>query len=161
MIGDERTVSEPFRELTAIENRLLQLLIVNAYANWSSCLHGCGAPITKSRHEFFKDLRPGHLVMEHTSLHLKDYHRYRIGTLLTDQREPYGTDEWWEQNKEDYDGVRPTERNPEPPGPGISPVVPMFTSPVEAAHRSALSHGLPEIPGYYGIDLRTGEFVSV
>lgn len=51
--------------------------------------------------------------------------------------------------------------NPEPPGPGVSPVVPMFTSPVEAAHRAALAHGLPEIPGYYGIDLRNGEFVSV
>lgn len=51
--------------------------------------------------------------------------------------------------------------NPEPPGPGVSPVVPMFTSPVEAAHKAALAHGLPEIQGYYGIDLRNGEFVSV
>jgi hypothetical protein len=51
--------------------------------------------------------------------------------------------------------------NPAPPGPGISPVIPMSESPVEAAHRAALSHGLPEIPGYYGIDLSNGEFVSV
>lgn len=28
------------------------------------------------------------------------------------------------------------------------------------AHRCALSHGLPEFPGYYGIDLRDGEFVK-
>ena len=28
------------------------------------------------------------------------------------------------------------------------------------AHRLALAHGLPEIQGYYGCDLRTGEFVS-
>ncbi len=34
-------------------------------------------------------------------------------------------------------------------------------SPQETAHRLALSHGLPEIPGYYGCDLRTGEFVKV
>lgn len=101
---------QPFRELTAIENRLLQLLIVNAYANWCSCLHGCGSQITKERHDFFKKIQPGHLVMEHTSLHLKEYHRYRLGILLTDQQEPYGTDEWWEKNKEDYKGIRPTER---------------------------------------------------
>jgi hypothetical protein len=27
-------------------------------------------------------------------------------------------------------------------------------------HEIALKHGLPEIPGYYGCDLSTGEFVS-
>lgn len=26
-------------------------------------------------------------------------------------------------------------------------------------HGMALAHGLPEIPGYYGIDLTTGEFI--
>ncbi len=30
----------------------------------------------------------------------------------------------------------------------------------EAAHALALKHGLPEIPGFYGIDLGTGEFVT-
>jgi len=34
-------------------------------------------------------------------------------------------------------------------------------SALEIAHRSALAHGLPEITGYYGCDLRTGAFVSV
>lgn len=29
----------------------------------------------------------------------------------------------------------------------------------EVAHDCALKHGLPEITGYYGCDLRTGEFV--
>jgi endonuclease V-like protein UPF0215 family len=33
-------------------------------------------------------------------------------------------------------------------------------SAAQVAHRLALRHGLPEIPGYYGCDLRTGEFVS-
>jgi hypothetical protein len=51
--------------------------------------------------------------------------------------------------------------NPAPPGPGVSPVIPLCESPQQAAHRAALAHGLPEIPGYYGIDLRNGEFVSV
>jgi hypothetical protein len=50
--------------------------------------------------------------------------------------------------------------NPAPPGPGVSPVIPMFTSPIEAAHHAALEQGLPEIPGYYGIDLSNGEFVT-
>jgi len=36
---------------------------------------------------------------------------------------------------------------------------PMFDDPLEAAHKAALAQGLPEIPGYYGIDLSNGEFV--
>lgn len=37
---------------------------------------------------------------------------------------------------------------------------PMFESPQQAAHRAALKAGLPEITGYYGIDLKNGEFVQ-
>lgn len=33
-------------------------------------------------------------------------------------------------------------------------------SPQKIAHRLALKHNLPEIPGYYGCDLTTGEFIS-
>ena len=33
-------------------------------------------------------------------------------------------------------------------------------SPQQVAHRLALNHGLPEIEGYYGCDLQTGEFVT-
>ena len=33
-------------------------------------------------------------------------------------------------------------------------------SPVELAHSYALAAGLPEFEGYYGCDLRTGEFVA-
>lgn len=33
-------------------------------------------------------------------------------------------------------------------------------SAAELAHRLALEHGLPEITGYYGCDLETGEFLS-
>jgi hypothetical protein len=50
--------------------------------------------------------------------------------------------------------------NPAPPGPGVSPVVPMFQSPIEAAHRYAMEHGLPDFSGYYGIDTATGEFLK-
>ena len=32
--------------------------------------------------------------------------------------------------------------------------------PQKDAHRLAISHGLPEIKGYYGCDLGTGEFVK-
>ncbi len=51
--------------------------------------------------------------------------------------------------------------NHAPPGPGVPHAIPMCESPVQAAHRAALAHGLPEISGYYGIDLSNGEFVSV
>jgi hypothetical protein len=37
----------------------------------------------------------------------------------------------------------------------------MPRSPAEVAHDCALESGLPEIEGYYGCDLSTGEFVSV
>jgi hypothetical protein len=30
----------------------------------------------------------------------------------------------------------------------------------EMVHRFALRHGLPEIPGYYGADLQTGELIE-
>ena len=50
--------------------------------------------------------------------------------------------------------------NPAPPGPSVSPVIPMSESPQVVAHRYALAHGLPEISGYYGIDLRNGEFIK-
>lgn len=32
--------------------------------------------------------------------------------------------------------------------------------PLKESHRLALEHGLPEVEGYYGCDLSTGEFVS-
>lgn len=33
-------------------------------------------------------------------------------------------------------------------------------SPQKMVHRMALAHGLPEIPGYYGADLKTGEILK-
>ena len=35
-----------------------------------------------------------------------------------------------------------------------------MSNPIEEAHRYALKHGLSEIRGHYGCDLRTGEFLS-
>ena len=32
---------------------------------------------------------------------------------------------------------------------------------LEAAYKAAIKHGLPEVTGYYGIDLITGEFVAI
>jgi len=37
---------------------------------------------------------------------------------------------------------------------------PMCESPIVAIHRYALEHGLPEIEGYYGMDMRNGEFLK-
>lgn len=41
----------------------------------------------------------------------------------------------------------------------LSGGTPIGGDPVKMAHQAAIAHGLPEIPGYYGIDLSTGEFV--
>ena len=35
-----------------------------------------------------------------------------------------------------------------------------MSNPAQDAHRLALRHGLPEIDGYYGCDLKTGEFLQ-
>ena len=43
----------------------------------------------------------------------------------------------------------------------LSGGTPIGGDPLKMAHAAALAHGLPEIPGYYGIDLKNGEFVSV
>lgn len=43
----------------------------------------------------------------------------------------------------------------------LSGGTPMGGDPLKMAHSAALAHGLPEIPGHYGIDLKSGEFVSV
>jgi hypothetical protein len=50
--------------------------------------------------------------------------------------------------------------NPAPPGPGVPHAIPLCESPIEAAHRAALAHDLPEFSGYYGIDLSSGEFLK-
>ncbi len=36
----------------------------------------------------------------------------------------------------------------------------MPETPLQHAHRLAIAHGLPEFSGYYGIDLKTGEFIA-
>jgi len=41
-------------------------------------------------------------------------------------------------------------------GPGMG----MPQDPAKLAHEIALEHGLPEIPGFYGCDLATGEFLT-
>ena len=39
--------------------------------------------------------------------------------------------------------------------------MPLYDSPQQAVHKFALAKGLPEIDGYYGADLRTGEIFTV
>lgn len=93
----------------ASDSQLLQLLIASAYAAYTSSLIG-GPSIAHERFEFFKNPKPGDLVMEVSSMFMRSHDAYRIGYLVSDAMEPYGTDEWWEENKADYDGKRPQER---------------------------------------------------
>jgi hypothetical protein len=48
--------------------------------------------------------------MEISSISMRQHDECRIGYLVSDAMEPYGTDEWWEENKDEYDSQRPTER---------------------------------------------------
>lgn len=91
------------------KEEILKLLIASAYCNWSSQLIS-GPEATHQRFQFLKNPRVGDLVMETTTMFMPDRDQYRIGHLVSDQMEPYGDDDWWEQNKEDYEGKRPTER---------------------------------------------------
>lgn len=91
------------------ETQLLEILIASAYANYCSSLIG-GPPVSHERFKFFKEFKVGDLVMEVSSLHRRDYDTQRIGYLVSDQMEPFGTDEWWEETKDDYEGKRPQER---------------------------------------------------
>lgn len=89
---------------------LLSLLIASAYANYCSSLIG-GPPIAYERFKFFKEFKPGDLVMEVSSMFRREnYDKYRIGYLLSDAMEPFGTEEWWQEVKSEYDGKRPQER---------------------------------------------------
>lgn len=92
------------------EKQLLDLLIASAYAAYCSSLIG-GPSIAHQRFQFFKEFKPGDLVMEISSMFMRSHDQYRIGYLVSDAMEPYGTDEWWEENKADYgDDGRPEER---------------------------------------------------
>lgn len=91
------------------EEQLLSILIASAYANYSSSLIG-GPKIAHERFEFFKNFKPGDLVMEVSSMFSRKMDEYRIGWLVSDTIEPYGTDEWWQENAADYDNERPNER---------------------------------------------------
>lgn len=96
--------------MTEMETELLSLLIASAYATWCSNLIG-GPQVSHERFEFLKNPKPGDLVMETSSMFMRSNDVHRIGWLVTDQQEPYGTDEWWEENKADYgDQSRPMER---------------------------------------------------
>lgn len=96
--------------MTISKQELLSLLVASAYKNYCSSLCS-GAQIIHQRFEFFKNIKPGDLVMEVSSIHMRSHDQYRIGYLVSDAMEPYGTDEWWEENKEDYgDQARPQER---------------------------------------------------
>ena len=88
---------------------LLELLIASAYAAYCSSLIG-GPPIAHQRFQFFKEFKPGDLVMEVSSMFMRGHDPIRIGYLVSDAMEPYGTEEWWEENKGDYEGKRPQER---------------------------------------------------
>jgi hypothetical protein len=91
------------------EKQLLDLLIASAYAAYCSSLIG-GPPIAHERFQFFKEFKPGDLVMEVSSMFQRRLDPIRIGYLVSDAMEPFGTEEWWEENKEDYEGERPQER---------------------------------------------------
>lgn len=88
---------------------LIGLLIASAYAAYSSSLIG-GPPVAHERFQFFKQFKPGDLVMEVSSMFMRGYDPIRIGYLVSDSMEPYGTEEWWEENEDEYEGNRPQER---------------------------------------------------
>lgn len=87
---------------------LIRLLCVTAYALYSSNL--VNVPAAIKRHNWFKNISPGNLVLEWTSASRGDS-RLRIGEFVRVAWEPFHSDEEWEQVKADYEGrERPQER---------------------------------------------------
>lgn len=89
---------------------LRRLLYVNAYQVYLGTLHSCGAPITRATHDVLTSPRPGHLVMEISTIYMPERDEWRFGRLLRRVDEPrYSADEWREQGARDDEPI-PTQR---------------------------------------------------
>jgi Lar family restriction alleviation protein len=89
-------------------NSIITILVANAYAAYSSSLQGTDA--SHKRFNWFNAIKPGDLVMETSTIFMRDRDELRIGFLISDAREPVYSPEEWEAVKEDYEGRHPTER---------------------------------------------------
>ena len=92
----------------------LKLLKSSAYAAYSSNLIG-GPPISHWRYEWFKNPRPGDLVMETSTVWMDERDPFRFGYLVSNNFEFRHSDEEWKEAlaNGDYDeklDKRPTER---------------------------------------------------
>jgi hypothetical protein len=74
---------------------LRRLVYANAYQAYMGTLRGNGAPIDKALFEVFTKPRPGHLVMETSTIYMHDRDEHRFGRLLRKASEPMYTREKW------------------------------------------------------------------
>lgn len=87
---------------------IIGLLAANVQAAYVSNLRGGEEGI--ARHAWFSSPKLGDLVMETSTIWMPSRDPHRFGYLVSNEYEPRHTDEEWERIKDDYDGVRPTER---------------------------------------------------
>lgn len=81
----------------------LHLLKCAVYSAWSSNLIG-GPPRTTDRFNWFKDVRPGMLVMETSTAWVDERDEHRFGYLIAVETDNFHTDEEWEEIKADWEG---------------------------------------------------------
>lgn len=74
---------------------LRRLLFVNAYQVYLATLHGCEARVTSALRDLLTDPRPGHLVMEVSTIYYPDRDEARFGRLVRKVSEPAYTREAW------------------------------------------------------------------
>lgn len=68
---------------------LTRLLYVNAYQTYLNTLHGgCSAAMTEWIGYVLRTPRPGHLVMEISTIYMPERDAHRFGRLLSRSREP-------------------------------------------------------------------------
>lgn len=88
---------------------LRRLFYVSAYQVYLDTLHTCGAPITRKLADAIQNPKPGHLVMETSTIYMPERDESRFGRLLRKTREPcYSSDEWRAQGGKDEEPI-PTE----------------------------------------------------
>lgn len=91
------------------EKTLLRLLCVNAYEVYCSTLHSCDAPCTRDLGAFCKNVQPGNLVMECSTIWMPERDEHRLGRLLRTERRPMHTPEEWAAMGAESDEPIPTD----------------------------------------------------
>lgn len=87
------------------EAKYLKLLASATYEAYGQAL-GNQNKLRERQYTWFHDIHPGMLVMESSTIHMRERDRTRFGYVIRIGQEPMHTDEEWETEKENWDPER-------------------------------------------------------